>query len=140
MILVVVSLGTAVFAFASGSLTSFGSNFANLVGTSGNQISEIVVIEQVTFLNTGNPATSGANLYVRDIGTNPTSIAAVYVQNSTANLFVEQFTSSPLPVSINSGSFQIIAVMNFVPDHGIVYAFTLATSLGNTVSANAMYY
>lgn len=140
MILVVVGMGTTVFVFASGGLTNYGTNFASIMGTSGNQISEFVVVEQITYVNTGNPTTSGANLYVRDIGTNPTVIVAVYVQNSTASSFVEQFTSSPLPATINSGSFQIIFVNNFVPDHGIVYVFTLATSLGNTVNSNAMYY
>lgn len=140
MILVVVGIGTTVFAFATGGLTNYGTNFASIMGTSGNQISEFVTVEQITFINTGNPSTSGANLYVRDVGTNPTTIAAAYVQNSTTSSFVEQFASSPLPVTINSGSFQIIFVKNFVPDHGMVYAFTLATSLGNLVDSNAMYY
>ena len=110
------------------------------MGASGNQISESISVEQITFVNTGNPSTSGANLYVRDVGINPSTIAAVYVQNSTASSFVEQFASSPLPLTINSGSFQVIFVKNFVPNHGIVYDFTLATTLGNTVNANAMYY
>ena len=140
MILVVVSIGTTVFVFATGGLTSFGTNFASVMGNSGNQISESVTVEPITFVNTGNPSASGANLYVRDVGINPTTIAAVYVQNSTVSSFVEQFISSPLPVTINSGSFQIIFVKNFVPDHGVVYSFTLATSLGNTVNSNAMYY
>lgn len=140
MILVVVGIGTTVFVFATGGLTSYGTSFSNLMGTSGNQISESVTIEQITFVNSGNPSTSGANLYVRDVGINPSTIAAVYVQNSTASSFVEQFASSPLPLTINSGSFQVIFVKNFVPNHGIVYDFTLATTLGNTVNANAMYY
>jgi hypothetical protein len=140
MILVVVSMGATVFAFATGGFGSLGNSFSSLLGTAGNKVSEDVVIEQVVFVNTGVPATSGANLYVRDIGINPTTIAAAYVQNMTSVTFVEQFTGSPLPLSINSGSFQIIFVKNFVPDHGQVYGFTLATSLGNTVTYNAKYY
>lgn len=140
MILVVVSIGTTVFVFASGGLTSYGSSLSALMGASGNQISEVVVIEQIVFVNSGNPSASGANLYVRDVGTNPTTIDAVYIQNATASSFVEQFAASPLPLSISPGSFQIIFVKNFMPDHGTVYTFTLATALGNTVSSNAMYY
>jgi hypothetical protein len=140
MILVVVAVGTTVFAFASGGFDSFGSSFSNLMGNSGNQISEQVVVEQAVFVNTGRAATSGADLYVRDVGLNPSTIAAVYVQNATTGSFVEQFTAPPLPTTINSGVFQIVFVSNFVPDHGIVYTFTLATTLGNTVSTNAKYY
>ena len=140
MILVVVAIGTTVFAFASGGFDSFSSSFSNLMGNSGNQVSEQVVVEQVVFVSTGNAATSGAKLYVRDVGLNPTTIEAVYVQNATASTFVEQFTLSPLPATINSGAFQIIFVSEFVPNHGSVYTFTLATSLGNTVNSNAKYY
>jgi hypothetical protein len=140
MILVVVSIGATVFAFATGGFSSIGNSFSSLLGTAGNQISEQVVIEQVVFVNTGVSSTSGANLYVRDIGVNAATIAAAYVQNVTAGTFVEQYTGSPLPISINSGSFQLIFVKNFIPDHGQVYSFTIATSLGNTVLINAKYY
>ena len=140
MILVVVAIGTTVFAFASGGFDSFSSSFSNLMGNSGNQVSEQVVVEQVVFVNTGNAATSGAKLYVRDVGLNPSTIAAIYVQNATASTFIEQFVSSPLPVTINSGEFQVIFVSKFLPEQGSVYTFTLATSLGNTVNSNAMYY
>ena len=140
MILIVVGIGPTLFAFASGGISNYSSNFSNLMGNAGSQVAENLIIEQVVFVNTGNPATSGANLYVRDVGVTPSTVEAVYVQNSTANSFVEQFASSPLPVVVNSGVFQIISVRNFVPDHGIAYGFTIATSLGNTVMSNAKYY
>lgn len=140
MILVVVALGTTVFVFASGGFNSFGNSFSNLMGNSGNQVSQQVVIEQVVFVNTGDVASSGAKLYVRDIGLNPSTISAVYVQNATANSFVEQFTSAPLPATISSSAFKVMFVSNFVPEHGVVYTFTIATSLGNTVNYNAKYY
>lgn len=139
MILIVVGLGATVFAFATGGFNSFGSNFSNLAGNAGKQISEDMVVEQVVFVNNGNPNTSGANLYVRDVGVNSGTIAAVYVQNMTSNTFVEQSLTT-LPITIRSGAFQVIFVNNFVPEHGVVYGFTLATSLGNTVNVNAMYY
>lgn len=140
MILVVVGIGTTVFTYATGGLTSFGSNFSILTGNAGNLISEDDVVEQVVFVNTGLAATSGANLYIRDVGPNPSTISAIYVQNMTSTTFVEQFISSPLPATINSGSFQIIFVSSFLPDHGGVYQFTLATSLGNKVIGSAKYY
>ena len=139
MLIIVVSLGATVFAFATGGFTTFGNSFQSLFSNSSNQISEDVVIQQVTFTNTGNPSTSGFTLYVMNAGTNPSIIGAVYVQNVTANTFVKQFTGTPLPVSINSGVLKSIVITGMVPHHGFVYGFTIATTLGNTVTYNAKY-
>ena len=80
-------------------------------------------------------ANLGANLYVRNDGLNPATIAAVYVSNITASKFVLSYTVSPAK-KINSGGFSIIAV-TFTPDVGTTYALTVATLLGNTVVTNA---
>lgn len=139
MLIIVISLGATVFAFATNGFSAFGSSFSSLFLNSSNQVQENVVIQQVAFTNTGTPSTSGVTLYVLDAGTNPTTIEAVYVQNATANTFVSQFTNSPLPVSINSGVVQYIIITGFVPDHGRTYTLTIATSYGNTVAYSARY-
>ena len=133
MIVVVVGLSATVFAFATNGFSNLGSNLSNLFGNSANALSERIVVEQVTFNETGSHL--GANLYVRNDGLNPATIAAVYVSNITASKFVLSYTVSPAN-QINSGSFSIIAV-TFTPDVGTTYALTLASQLGNTVVINA---
>lgn len=140
MIVIVVGIGATVFAFATNGFVNFGSGFSNLVSNSNDQISEQIVVEQVVFVNpSGSPTSSGLTLYVRDVGINPSTIAAVYVENLTANSFVKQFTSTPLPVTIQSGVVQSISITGFVPDHGTTYSVTVATQLGNTVILDAKY-
>jgi flagellin-like protein len=133
MIVVVVGLSATVFAFATNGFSNLGNNLSNLFGNSANALSERIVVEQVTFNETG--AKLGANLYVRNDGLNPVTISAVYVSNITASKFVLSYTVSPAK-QINSGSFAIIAV-TFTPDVGSTYALTVASQLGNTVVTNA---
>ena len=133
MIVIVVGLSATIFAFATNGFSGLGSNLSNQFGNSANALSERVVVEQVTFNETG--AKLGANLYVRNDGTNPATISAVYVNNVTASKFVVSSTVSPVK-QINSGGFAIITV-TFTPDVGTTYALTLATQLGNTVVTNA---
>lgn len=133
MIVVVVGLSTIIFAYATNGFSSLGSNLSNLFGNSQNALAERVVIEQVTFNESGTKL--GANLYVRNDGINPTIIAAVYVTNVTASKLVTADTLSPTK-QINSGQFAIIAV-TFTPDVGTTYSFNVATQLGNTVIVNA---
>jgi len=139
MIIIVVSLGATVFAFATGGFTAFGNSFENLFSNSSSKIAENVVIQQVTFTNTRIASTSGFTLFVLNAGISPTTIQTVYVQNVTANTFTKQFTTSPLPVTINSGILQTIIITGMVPDHGFVYGITIVTILGNTVTYDAKY-
>ena len=131
MIVIVVGLSAIIFAYATNGFSGMGSNLSNLFSSSGNAIQERVVVEQVTFNETGSHL--GANLYVRNDGINPTIIAAIYVTNISASKVV---TSSTLSKQINSGSFANIAI-TFTPDVGTTYSFTIATQLGNTVIVNA---
>jgi len=133
MIVIVVGLSAIIFAYATNGFAGMGSNLSNLFSSSGNAIQERVVVEQVTFNETG--AHLGVNLYVRNDGTNPAIIADVYVTNVTASKQVTAYAPSPAK-QINSGSFAIIAV-TFTPDVGTTYALTIATQLGNTVIVNA---
>jgi hypothetical protein len=134
MILVVVSASAIIFTVANNSFTSWASDFSTLFSSSSNQLAERVVIEQVTFNETGSNL--GANLYVRNAGESAASISAVYVTNVTSgNNFVtsNQFSD---PNSIEGGSFEIIPA-SFTPVSGSTYSFTISTSLGNTVTVNA---
>jgi hypothetical protein len=133
MIVIVVGLSATIFAYATNGFSGLGSNLSNLFGNSANTLSERVVVEQVTFNETG--ANLGVNLYVRNDGVNPAIIAAVYINNVSASKFVLSYTLSPTK-QINSGSFKLIAV-TFTPDVGTTYSFTIATQLGNTVITNA---
>ena len=133
MIVIVVGLSAIIFAFATNGFSGMGSNLSNLFGSSANALAERVVVEQVTFNETG--AKLGVNLYIRNDGLNPTTLESVYVTNITASKLVLAYTISPAK-QINSGYFEIIAV-TFTPDVGTTYSFTIATQLGNTVITNA---
>ncbi len=134
MIVVVVGLSAIIFTFATNNFSEMGSNLSNLFGNSQNALEERVVVEQVTFNETGCSCTHlGVNLYVRNDGINPSIISAIYVTNVTASSLV---TTSTLSKQINSGAFAIITVV-FTPDVGTTYSFTIATQLGNTVVINA---
>jgi hypothetical protein len=133
MIVIVVGLSATIFAYATNGFSTLGSNLSNLFGNSENALSERVIVEQITFNETG--AKLGVNLYVRNDGIYPSTIAAVYVTNVSASKFVLSYTLSPTK-QINSGSFLIISV-TFTPDIGTTYGFTIATLLGNTVTTNA---
>jgi flagellin-like protein len=136
MIVIVVGLSAIIFAYATNGFSGMGSNLSNLFGNSQNALAERVVIEQVTFNETGCSCTHlGVNLYVRNDGVNPTIVAAIYVTNITASKLVLADTLSPTK-QINSGSFAIVTVV-FTPDVGTTYSFNIATQLGNTVVVNA---
>lgn len=139
MIVIAVGIGVTVFGFATNGFNLYGNSFQNLFSNSSSQIAEDVVIEQIAFINTGSASTSGVTIYILNAGASPSTISALYIQNATESSFVGQFTGSPLPVTINSGIIQTVKILGFVPDHGIVYGFTLATSIGNTVLYNAKY-
>jgi uncharacterized protein (UPF0333 family) len=137
MIVIAVGIGVTVFGFATNGFDLYGNSFQSLFSNSSYHIAEDVVIEQVAFINTGTPSTSGVTVYILYCGGNPSTISALYVQNVTTSTFVAQFTGSPLPVTISSGIIQSVKILGFLPDHGNVYGFTLATSIENTVLYNA---
>jgi hypothetical protein len=131
MIVIVVGLSAIIFAYATNGFSTMETNLSNLFGNSDSAIEERVVVEQVTFNESGSEL--GANLYVRNDGVNPTTIAAIYVTNMSASKAV---TSSTLSKQISSGSFALITI-TFTPDVGTTYGFTIATQLGNTVIVDA---
>jgi flagellin-like protein len=132
LLLVIVSLSATIFAFATTGFGNLGSGFSSLFSSSGNALSERVVIEQVTFNESGSKL--GANIYVRNVGGIPSTVAAIYVNNVTAGGLVLSDQISP-QTQMNVGTFRNFAV-TFTPDKGSVYSFTIATTLGNTVIVN----
>jgi hypothetical protein len=134
MILVVVSASAVIFTVANNSFSSWTVDFSNLFGTSSNQLSERVVIEQVYFNETGQSL--GANIFVRNAGESDVSVSSVYVMNVTSgNDYVtsDQFSN---PNSLLAGAFEVVPA-SFTPVAGCTYSFTIATSLGNTVTIYA---
>jgi hypothetical protein len=85
------------------------------------------------------PPTSGADVYVRNVGSIPTTIVSVYITDLTSNSFVSQTTMS---TAVNVGTFVDIphTTLTFTPSHGHSYSFVVTSSLGNsaTYSAEAM--
>jgi flagellin-like protein len=131
MILVVVTASAIIFAVANNSFSSWAASFSNLFGTSSNQLGEKVVVEQVTFNETGSSL--GANIYVRNAGENDAIVSSVYVTNVTAgNVFVISNQNSNSK-TIQPASFEVVTAI-FSPVAGTTYSFTIATSLGNTVT------
>src|SRR5579884_1436755 len=132
MIVVVVALMTTLLTVSNTAFGSIATNFSNLIGTQQNALSERIVVEQVTFNETGSKL--GANIYVRDIGTYPASISSVYVTNVSAGTLAVSYNLNP-PKQISPGQFQIVAVA-FTPNSGTTYSFTIVTQLGNEVVVN----
>lgn len=133
MLLVVVGLSTVIFAFATNSVGAFSTNFSNLFSSSSSALTERLVVEQVTFNETGTSL--GANIYVRSVGSLPVTAAAVYATNVTTNSLFLSKQLSPT-TQLNPEQFQDIA-LSFVPDSGAVYSFTIAAQNGNTVTVDA---
>jgi hypothetical protein len=133
MIVVVVSASALIFGIANNSFSSWASGFSTLFGTSASQIDEKIVIEQVTFNLTGSGL--GANIYVRNVGETDATVDSVYIANVTGgNNDLVKAIQIQSPSSLDPGSFEIVSA-TFVPNAGSTYSFTLATSLGNTVTA-----
>lgn len=128
---VTVSLGAFVYAFASGGLGTLSQSFVNLMTNSGNSISEKFVVEQVTFTTSGG--TQGADVYVRNVGANPTTLVSVYIVDQSSNTFVSQTAVS---TTLNVGTFVDIphTTLTFTPSHGHAYSFTVTSNLGNSVT------
>jgi len=76
LVAIVVIRGVIVFTFASGSLSSLTGSFAGLISSQGNTVAEHYVVEQVTFTFSG---TTGADVYVRNVGTISSTLVSVYV-------------------------------------------------------------
>ena len=93
LIVITVAIGTLVYSFASTAFGGFGAGFSNLVQNAGGQLTENVVVEQVSFLHnsTGNAGTCpvatecSGDIFIGNSGSNTAVITAVFVTNVSAN-------------------------------------------------------
>ena len=133
MLAVVVSLGVLIVTFASGSLKSFSGNYVIALTNQKSASAEKFAVEQVAFSFSG---TTGADLYVRNVGTFSSTLVAVYITDATSSTFVSETTIS---TTVSVGNFVEIphATLTFTPAHGHTYSFTVTSSLGNSVIYSA---
>lgn len=75
------------------------------------------------------PSLTGADVFVRNAGTTPVTVASVYVTDTTTGSLVSQTTTS---TTVNVGSYGEIPV-SFSITVGHTYSFTVASSLGRQV-------
>jgi len=133
LVAIVVSLGALVFTFASGSLSSLTGSFSGLISNQGNAVAEHFVVEQVTITFSG---TTGADVYVRNVGATSSILVSIYVVDQSTNAFVAQV---PISTTLNAGAVVDIphTTLTFTPSHGHTYSFTVTSSLGNSVTYDA---
>ena len=133
LVAVVVTLGVLVYAFASYGLGSFSQSFTNLMAGSADTISENDVVEQVVFFFSG---TTGADIYVRNVGAISSTLVSVYIVDQSTGTFISQIAIS---TAVNVGSVVNVphTTITFAPSHGHTYSFTVTSSLGNSVIYNA---
>jgi hypothetical protein len=133
LVAIVVSLGVIVFTFASGGLSSLTQSFTGLISGQGNVVAEHFVVEQVTFTFAPSSPT-GADVYVRNVGTIASTLVSVYVVDQSTGAFMGQFA---INTALNVGIFTDIDLhagsLTFTPTHGQTYSFTVTSILGNSV-------
>ena len=81
-------------------------------------------------------SSSGANVYVRNVGTISSTLVSVFVVDQTTGTLVGQF---PISITLNVGTFVDIpsTTLSFSPSHGQTYSFTVTSALGNGMKLNA---
>ena len=136
LVAIVVSLGVLVFTFASGGFSSITGHFTGLITQQGNAVDEHFEVTQVIFSFTG---TTGATVYVRNVGTISSTIASVYIVDQTTGAFVKQVELTTAQGTLNVENVLAIsdALLTFTPVHGQSYSFAVTSILGNTVTFDA---
>jgi glycerol uptake facilitator-like aquaporin len=139
MVAIVVGLGVIVFTFASTGLGSLTGSFTGLMSNQANAVAERLVVEQVTFTFSG---TTGADVYVRNVGAISSTLVSVYIVDQSTGAFVGQFTVTSPYTTLNVGTFvdipHTLLTAGSFPTHGHTYSFTVTSSLGNSVIYDAM--
>ncbi len=98
-----------------------------------NAVAEHFAITQVTFTLSGS---TGADVYVRNVGTTASTLVSVYIVDQSTNTFVKQVA---IGTALNAGTVVDIphATLAFTPSHGHTYSFTVTSNLGNSVTFDA---
>lgn len=120
LIVITVAIGTLVYSFASTAFGGFGAGFSNLVQNAGGQLTENVIIEQVSFLHNDTGQLGGCTLgpppprilgvlggcagdiFIGNAGSNTAVINAIFVTNVTGN---PPIPGGPVTVPGNFGFF-----------------------------------
>lgn len=89
---------------------------------------------EVTDAVVASPA--GADVYVRNVGSIPTTLVSVYIMDLTSNSFLSQTSIS---ATVNVGAFVDIpyTTLTFTPTHGHTYSFAVTSSSGKGVIYSA---
>jgi flagellin-like protein len=133
LIAIVVTLGVFVFSFASGGINSLTGSFTRLMTNQGNSVDEHFVVEQVTF---SFPGTTGASVYVRNVGSIASILVSVYIVDQSTGAFVKQIPLTTAQGTVDVGTVLDIpnTVLTFTPVHGQAYSFIVTSNLGNSVT------
>ena len=133
LVAIVVSMGVIVYTFASGGLGSLAGSFTGLLSNQANADAEHFVVEQVVFTYTG---TTGADVYVRNVGTTSSTLVSVFIVDQSTGTFV---TRDAISTAVNAGAAVDIphTTLTFTPSHGNTYSFTVTSNLGNSVIFDA---
>jgi flagellin-like protein len=133
LIAIVVTLGVFVFSFASGGINSLTGSFTRLMTNQGNAVDEHFLVEQVTFSFSG---TTGASVYVRNVGSIASTLVSVYIVDQSTGAFVKQVPLTTTQGTVDVGTVLDIpnTVLTFTPVHGQAYSFIVTSNLGNSVS------
>ncbi len=129
LVAIVVGAGIVVYAFAGGALGGLSGSFSGLISGQGSAVAERFVVEQAAFTFSG---TTGADVYVRNVGAVPVTLVSVFVVDQSTSTFVAQV---PISDSLGAGGLVDIphATLAFAPLHGHTYSFTVTSSSGNSV-------
>jgi flagellin-like protein len=136
LVAIVVTLGVIVFTFASGGLSSLTGSFTHLMGNQQNAVAEHFVVEQAVFSFT---PTTGASVYVRNVGSIASTLVSVYIVDQSTGAFVVQVPLTTAQGTLDAGTVLDIpnTVLAFTPSHGQTYLFTVTSNLGNSVTFDA---
>jgi flagellin-like protein len=136
LVAIVVTLGVFVFGFASGGINSLTGSFTRLMTNQGNAVDEHFLVEQVVFSFSG---TTGASVYVRNVGTIASTLASVYIVDQTTGAFVKQVPLTTAQGTLDVGTVLDISntILTFTPSHGQAYSFIVTSNLGNSVTFTA---
>jgi flagellin-like protein len=115
-------------------VSSLQSSISVAFGTTTDALDNWVMVGDA--IQAAPASTSGADVYVRNVGQVQTTLVSVYILDTTANSFVSQTT---INTGVNAGTFVDIprSTLAFTPTHGDAYQFTVTSSLGNSVIFNA---
>ena len=80
--------------------------------------------------------TPGADVYVRNVGSVPSTLVSVYVVDQSTGAFTTQVALN-LPLNVGTSVYLSHNTLTFTWAHGHTYSYTVTSNLGNSVIFNA---